>query len=202
MDTIEQALAELKKGRFIIVVDDQSRENEGDFILAAQYCTPEKINFLLKHGKGLICAPLTEKRAKQLELPRMVPDRFNTEATQCKFTISVDKKSKGTGISAKDRSATILALSDGKTKAKEFARPGHIFPLIAEEKGVLARDGHTEAAIDLLRLASLKEVGVLCEILNEEGDAATFEELELFAREYRLIMISINDLIEYRRDHA
>ncbi|MDO8480480.1 MAG: 3,4-dihydroxy-2-butanone-4-phosphate synthase [Nanoarchaeota archaeon] len=203
MDTIEKALSELKKGRFILVVDDERRENEGDLVLAAQHCTPEKVNYLLKHGKGLICVPMTEKRASQLMLPRMVPDDENTEVTQCKFTISVDaRKGTKTGISAKDRCATILALANLKSKPNEFARPGHIFPLIAEDHGVLKREGHTEAAVDLMKLASLKEVAVICEMLNEEGDAAKLEELELFAKEYKLALVSIKDLIEYRRDHA
>ncbi|MBS3106228.1 3,4-dihydroxy-2-butanone-4-phosphate synthase [Candidatus Woesearchaeota archaeon] len=199
---VQRALKDLKDGRFVIIVDDEGRENEGDLVMAAQFCSPEKVNFMLKHAKGLICVPITEKRAKQLLLPRMVPDSQNTEVTQCKFTVSVDfKKGTTTGISAKDRSATIQALSHLKSKSDDFSRPGHVFPLVAEEGGVLKRDGHTEAVIDLLKLASLKEIGVLCEILNEEGNAAARGELELFAKSYGFSILSIKDLIAFRREH-
>lgn len=198
LSTIEEAIEAIKKGELVIVVDDEDRENEGDFIAAAELITPEKVNFMAKYGRGLICAPLSEKRCEELDLELMVGRNTSLHATP--FTVSVDLIGNGctTGISAADRAKTILALSDGKTKAEDLGRPGHIFPLKAKEKGVLRRAGHTEAAVDLARLAGLQPAGVLVEIMNDDGTMARLPELAKMAKQFNLKLISIKDLIAYR----
>ncbi|HEU0228804.1 MAG TPA: bifunctional 3,4-dihydroxy-2-butanone-4-phosphate synthase/GTP cyclohydrolase II, partial [Arachidicoccus soli] len=197
-NTIESAIEDIKKGKLVIVVDDEDRENEGDFITAAASITPEIINFMSKVGRGLICAPITDAIADKLDLTLMVPK--NTAIHETPFTISIDLLGHGctTGISAHDRAKTILALVDKNTKPEDFGRPGHIFPLRAKDGGVLRRTGHTEAAVDLARLAGLEPAGVLVEIMNEDGTMARLPELEILAKEYDLKIISIKDLIEYR----
>ncbi|AYD47037.1 bifunctional 3,4-dihydroxy-2-butanone-4-phosphate synthase/GTP cyclohydrolase II [Arachidicoccus soli] len=198
LNTIESAIEDIKKGKLVIVVDDEDRENEGDFITAAASITPEIINFMSKVGRGLICAPITDAIADKLDLTLMVPK--NTAIHETPFTISIDLLGHGctTGISAHDRAKTILALVDKNTKPEDFGRPGHIFPLRAKDGGVLRRTGHTEAAVDLARLAGLEPAGVLVEIMNEDGTMARLPELEILAKEYDLKIISIKDLIEYR----
>ena len=197
--TIQKAIAAIARGEIVVVVDDEDRENEGDLIMAAEFATPERIAFFVKHTSGLICAPVTEARADELDLPLMVS--ANTEAQRTAFTVTVDyRHGTSTGISAVDRSATIRALMDPATKPSDFNRPGHIHVLRAREGGVLKRAGHTEAAIDLTRLAGLYPAGVLCEIVTEDGmEMARRPELEVFARAHGLTMISIADLIRYRR---
>lgn len=198
LDTIEDAIAAIKNGELVIVVDDEDRENEGDFIAAAELITPEKVNFMATHGRGLICAPLTEERCDELELELMVGTNTSLHATP--FTVSVDLLGEGctTGISASDRSKTLLALSRSTTKPEELGRPGHIFPLRAKSRGVLRRAGHTEAAVDLARLAGLHPAGVLVEIMNEDGTMARLPELMAIAQKFNLRIISIKDLIAYR----
>ncbi|MGY8932276.1 MAG: bifunctional 3,4-dihydroxy-2-butanone-4-phosphate synthase/GTP cyclohydrolase II [Flavobacteriales bacterium] len=197
-NTIEEAITDIKAGKIIIVIDDENRENEGDFIAAAEKVTPEMINFMATHGKGLICAPLLESRCKELDLELMIGR--NTAAFETPFTISVDLIGHGctTGISASDRSKTIKALVDPNTKKEQLGKPGHIFPLKAREGGVLRRAGHTEAAIDLARLAGLEPAGVIVEILNEDGSMARTEELHKIAKKFNLKFITIKDLIKYR----
>ncbi len=197
-NTIEEAIADIRSGRVIIVVDDEDRENEGDFIAAAETITPEIINFMATHGRGLICAPITRKICEQLDLELMVPR--NTSIHETPFTVSVDLKGKGctTGISASDRAKTVKALADPETHPTELARPGHIFPLRAREGGVLQRAGHTEAAIDLGRLAGLQPAGALVEIMNEDGSMARLPDLFKIAKRFSLKIISIEDLIAYR----
>ncbi len=197
LNTIQEAIDDLKNGKIIIVVDDENRENEGDFLSAAELTTPEIINFMTIHGRGLICTPLPEKRCDELGLDIMVTRSSDPKETA--FTVSVDLLGDGvsTGISASDRSKTILALMDEKTKPSDFMRPGHIFPLRAKKGGVLKRAGHTEAAIDLTRLAGLKE-GVICEIMNEDGSMARLPELYELAQKHDLKLISIEDLIHYQ----
>ncbi|WP_411031037.1 3,4-dihydroxy-2-butanone-4-phosphate synthase [Spongiimicrobium sp. 3-5] len=201
LNTIEEAIEDVKNGKVIIVVDDENRENEGDFIAAAEKVTPEMINFMAKHGRGLICAPLTEDRCRELQLEMMVQN--NTVLHQTQFTVSVDLIGHGctTGISVHDRSKTILALVDEDTKPHELGRPGHIFPLRARNGGVLRRTGHTEASIDLARLAGLKPAGILVEILNEDGTMARLPELMEVAKKFDLKVISIEDLVAYRMEH-
>ncbi len=199
-DDINEVIAEIRRGRLVIITDDANRENEGDLVCAAAKITPAKINFMAKHARGLICAPITHSRARQLGLQRMVVD--NRESFQTDFTISVDgapKHQVTTGISAHDRSATIKLLSDKKTTSKDLVQPGHVFPLQAKEGGVLQRAGHTEAAVDLARLAGLDESAVICEILKENGRLARLPDLKKFAREHKLKIACIQDLIEYRR---
>lgn len=198
LSTIEEAISEIKAGKVVIVVDDEDRENEGDFICAAECISPEIINFMAKYGRGLICAPITEQRAKELELDLMVEQSTALHATA--FTVSVDYKGKGctTGISAYDRSTGIKALVDPATKPSDFGRPGHIFPLKAKNGGVLRRTGHTEAAIDLARLAGFSPAGVLVEILNEDGSMARLPQLLEIAQQHDLKLISIKDLVAYR----
>ncbi|HXI00376.1 MAG TPA: bifunctional 3,4-dihydroxy-2-butanone-4-phosphate synthase/GTP cyclohydrolase II [Sphingobacteriaceae bacterium] len=198
LNTIDEALEDIKKGKIIIVVDDEDRENEGDFLTAASNATPEVINFMATYGRGLICAPLTEERCHELKLDLMVGN--NTAVFETNFTISVDLNGHGctTGISASDRSKTILALVHPETKPEELGRPGHIFPLIAKEGGVLRRAGHTEAAVDLARMAGFAPAGVLVEILKEDGEMARLPDLFDIARQFNLKIISIKDLIEYR----
>ena len=205
-DTIEfnnvaDAIDDIRRGKLIIVVDDEKRENEGDFICAAEKITPELVNFMITHGRGLVCVPLTESRCNELELNQMVSE--NTDPLNTAFTVSVDLKSKDvtTGISADDRSKTILALVNSKTKSKQLSRPGHIFPLIAKEGGVLRRTGHTEAAIDFARLAGLKPAGVLIEIIKNDGSMARLPDLQLLAKKFDLKIVSIEDLVAYRMKH-
>ena len=200
-DKISDAINDIRKGKLIIVVDDENRENEGDFICAAEKITPELVNFMITHGRGLVCVPLTESRCNQLELNQMVTD--NTDPLNTAFTVSVDLKSKDatTGISADDRSKTILALGNSKTKSKHLSRPGHIFPLIAKEGGVLRRTGHTEAAIDFARLAGLNPAGVLIEIIKNDGSMARLPDLQLLAAKFDLKIVSIEHLVAYRMKH-
>jgi 3,4-dihydroxy 2-butanone 4-phosphate synthase/GTP cyclohydrolase II len=201
LNTIEEAIDDIRNGKIIIVVDDENRENEGDFIAAAEMVTPEMINFMATHGRGLICAPLTEERCNALDLNMMVEN--NTVLHHTQFTVSVDLIGHGctTGISVHDRSKTIKALVDENTKANDLGRPGHIFPLRAKQGGVLRRTGHTEAAIDLARLAGLKPAGILVEILNEDGTMARLPELMKVAKKFDLKLISIEDLVKYRMEH-
>ncbi|GAA4270431.1 3,4-dihydroxy-2-butanone-4-phosphate synthase [Hyunsoonleella aestuarii] len=201
LDSIHDAIDDIRNGKVIIVVDDENRENEGDFVAAADKVTPEMINFMAKHGRGLICAPLTETRCKELELNMMV--RNNTDPMETAFTVSVDLRGNGvtTGISASDRAKTIIALIDAQTKPFELARPGHIFPLVAKEGGVLRRTGHTEAAIDFARLAGLEPAGVIVEIMNEDGSMARLPELMKVAENLDLKIVSIEDLVAYRMQH-
>ena len=197
LNSIEEAIEDFREGKFVIVVDDEDRENEGDFIIAAEKVTPEKVNFMLKHGRGVLCAPITMSRCKELELDPQVSD--NTSLLGTPFTVTVDKISGcSTGVSAVDRAATIQALADPESKPTTFARPGHINPLYAQDKGVLRRAGHTEASIDLARLAGLKPAAALIEIMNEDGTMARMPELIKLSREYNLKIISISDLIKYR----
>jgi len=197
-DSIEEAIEAIKNGEIIIVVDDEDRENEGDFIVAAEKVTPEVVNFMITHGRGLVCAPLIEDRCKELGLNPMVSD--NNSMHETAFTVTVDLLGHGcsTGVSTYDRATTIRALVDDKMTAKDFAKPGHIFPLIAKKGGVLRRTGHTEAAIDLARLAGLKPAGALVEIMNEDGTMARMPELVQIAKKHNLKLISIKDLVNYR----
>ncbi|HOB28214.1 MAG: bifunctional 3,4-dihydroxy-2-butanone-4-phosphate synthase/GTP cyclohydrolase II [Dethiobacteria bacterium] len=195
-NTIEEALADLQAGRMIVVVDDEDRENEGDLIMAASKVTPEAINFMVRHGRGLVCAPLTAERLEQLDLPQMVS--HNTDTHQTAFTVSVDAASVTTGISAYERAETIRTLIDPAAKPTDLRRPGHIFPLQAREGGVLRRAGHTEAAVDLAKLAGLPPAGVLCEILNEDGTMARVPQLREFCRQHGLKLVTIADLIQHR----
>lgn len=198
LDRIEDAIEDIRNGKMVIVVDDEDRENEGDFVTAARNVTPAVINFMSTHGRGLICAPLTEERCAELRLQPMVVD--NTSLHETAFTVSIDLLGQGctTGISAHDRSKTIQALVDPKSRPEDFGRPGHIFPLRAMKGGVLRRSGHTEATIDLARLAGFEPAGVLVEIMNEDGSMARVPELKEIAKKFDLKMISIKDLIEYR----
>jgi 3,4-dihydroxy 2-butanone 4-phosphate synthase/GTP cyclohydrolase II len=201
LNTIEEAIEDIRQGKIIIVVDDEDRENEGDFLAAAEKVTPEMINFMATHGRGLICAPLTEKRCKELGLHSMV--QVNTDHMETAFTVSVDLRGHGvtTGISASDRAKTVMSLIDENTKSHDLARPGHIFPLIAKQGGVLRRTGHTEAAIDFARLAGFKSAGVICEIMNEDGSMSRLPELMEVAKKFNLKLVSIEDLVAYRMQH-
>ena len=200
MNTIEQAIEDIREGKFVIVVDDEDRENEGDFIIAAEKITPEKVNFMLQHGRGVLCVPLPESRCAQLDLVHQVSN--NTSMLGTPFTVTVDKlEGCSTGVSAEDRAATIRALADPNSKPETFGRPGHINPLYAQEKGVLKRAGHTEAAVDLARLAGLQPVAALIEIMNEDGTMARMPDLEIVAEKYGLCLVSIKDLIAYRMSH-
>jgi len=201
LDSISDAISDIRKGKVIIVVDDENRENEGDFLAAAELATPETVNFMATHGKGLICAPLTEGRCKDLGLHMMVSN--NTDPLETAFTVSVDLRGNGvtTGISASDRSKTVLALTDNGTKPHDLARPGHIFPLVAKEGGVLRRTGHTEAAIDFARLAGLQPAGIIVEIMNEDGSMARLPQLIKVAKKFDLKIVSIEDLVAYRMEH-
>lgn len=201
LNTIEEAIEDIKQGKIVIVVDDENRENEGDFIAAAEKVTPEMINFMTQHGRGLLCAPLLEKRCKELGLDMMVEN--NTVLHHTQFTVSIDLKGEGctTGISVFDRAKTIKALVKPQTKPEDFGRPGHIFPLRAKEGGVLRRTGHTEAAVDLARLAGLEPAGILIEILNEDGSMARLPQLVKVAQKHNLKIISIEDLVAYRMRH-
>jgi 3,4-dihydroxy 2-butanone 4-phosphate synthase/GTP cyclohydrolase II len=196
--TIEEAIDEIKNGKLLIVVDDEDRENEGDLVCAAELVTPEHINFMSKYGRGLICLPITEKRADELELEPMV--QVNTDSHETAFTVSVDaKKNVTTGISAFDRALTIKTVINPNTKPNDLSRPGHIFPLRAKDGGVLKRAGHTEASVDLAKLAGLYPAGVICEIMDDDGSMARLPKLLKFARKHNLKIITIADLIAYRR---
>lgn len=201
LDTIESAIKDIRDGKIVIVVDDKNRENEGDFLAAAELITPEIINFMATHGRGLICAPITENISKRLDLNLMVGT--NTDPQDTAFTVSIDLKGNGvtTGISVSDRATTIKALIDKKTKPNQFSKPGHVFPLVAKNGGVLRRTGHTEAAIDLPRLAGLKPAGVIVEIMNEDGTMARVPDLIKVAKKFDLKIISIEDLVAYRMEH-
>src|SRR5678809_675055 len=198
LNTIESAIEDIKQGKLVIVVDDEDRENEGDFIAAARNVTPEVINFMSKEGRGLICAPMTEKRTDELQLELMVSK--NTAVHETPFTVSVDLIGHGctTGISAHDRAKTVQALIDPNTKPEDLGRPGHIFPLRAKSGGVLRRAGHTEATIDLARLAGFEPAGVLIEIMNDDGSMARLPQLKKVAEKFDFKLVSIKDLIEYR----
>ncbi len=199
--TIPQALDALRAGHMIIVVDDEHRENEGDLVMAAEHATPEAINFMTKHGRGLICVAMTPERVQALRLPMMVPEEDNTTPYHTAFTVSVDaREGITTGISAFDRARTIRLLADPSTRPDDLVRPGHVFPLRAREGGVLVRPGHTEAAVDLMRLAGLQPAGVLCEILAEDGTMARWPELTAFATTHNLLIVRIADLVTYRRE--
>lgn len=201
LNTIAEAIEDIRQGKVIIVVDDENRENEGDFLAAAEVVTPEMINFMATHGRGLICTPLTEQRCKELDLQMMV--RNNTDPMETAFTVSVDLRGNGvtTGISASDRAKTVNALVNTNTKSFELARPGHIFPLVAKEGGVLRRTGHTEAAIDFARLAGFEPAGCIVEIMNEDGTMARLPQLMEVAKKFDLKIVSIEDLVAYRMEH-
>lgn len=198
LNTIDEAIKDIAEGKIVIVVDDEDRENEGDFIASAEKITTEMVNFMARHGRGLICAPLPRERCKELNLDMMVGE--NTSLHSTPFTVSVDLLTQGctTGISAEDRAKTLRALVDSTTKSEELGRPGHIFPLMAQDKGVLRRPGHTEAVVDLTRLAGLKPGGVLVEIMNEDGTMARLDQLFEVAKHFDLKIVSIADLIKYR----
>lgn len=198
MDNIEAAIEDIKEGKMVIVVDDEDRENEGDLLMAAEKVDNEAINFMIKEARGLVCTPMEEERVESLELPEMVKE--NTETHGTAFTVSVDHKDVTTGISAQERATTIKKLVDSNSRPEDFKRPGHVFPLIAKKGGVLRRAGHTEAAVDLARLAGLKPAGVICEIIKEDGEMARLPYLKSFAAEHDLKLISIADLIEYRKE--
>ncbi|MBU5213189.1 3,4-dihydroxy-2-butanone-4-phosphate synthase [Bacillus oleronius] len=197
-DSIEEALDELRAGKVIIVCDDEDRENEGDFVALAEKATPDVINFMITQGKGLVCVPVDEKIANRLELAPMTTD--NTDHFGTAFTISVDHNSTTTGISAYERSTTIRELSNSTSVSSDFKRPGHIFPLIAKEGGVLTRPGHTEAAVDFAKLAGASPAGVICEVINEDGTMARVQELRKIADEFQLKLVTIHDLIRYRKE--
>ena len=199
-NSVEEAIEDIREGKVVLVFDDIARENEGDFIAASEHVTPEIINFMSKFGRGLICVAITEERAQELSLDRMVVN--NTATLSTAFTVSVDLLGNGctTGISAHDRSSTVKALVDKSTKPEDLGRPGHIFPLIANSEGVLGRMGHTEASIDLPRLAGLKPSGVLVEVMNDDGTMARLDDLVLVAREHNVKLISISQLATYRKN--
>jgi len=200
LDRIEDAIEDIRKGIPIIVVDDEDRENEGDILMAAENCTYEAVNFMATHARGLTCVPMTEERARFLNLGQMTAN--NTDPKGTAFTISVDSvEGTTTGISVADRLKTIVDLADDEKRAWDFQRPGHIFPLVAKDGGVLVRDGHTEAAVDFARLAGLAPVGVICEILKDDGTMARLPDLKTFAKEHKLKLVSIEDLIKYRKEH-
>ena len=197
LNTIEEAIDDFRQGKFVIVVDDEDRENEGDLICAAEKITPEMVNFMLKYARGVLCAPITISRSIELDLPRQVAE--NTSVLGTPFTVTVDKlEGCTTGVSASDRAATIQALADPASTPKTFGRPGHINPLYAQDNGVLRRSGHTEAAVDLCKLAGLYPPGALMEIMNDDGSMARMPELQMFAQEHQLKIITIKDLIAYR----
>ncbi len=195
---IEEAIDEIRKGKLLIVVDDEDRENEGDLVMAAELVTPEKVNFMMREGRGLICVPLNRNYAERLNLYPMTGE--DPDMSRCNFTVSVDaRKGITTGISASDRALTIKALANPESKSSDFIKPGHLFPLLARKGGVLVRSGHTEAAVDLARLAGLSETAVICEIANDDGEMARRDDLKTFAEKHGLKMITIKDLIAYRR---
>lgn len=197
LNTIEEALEDFREGKFVIVVDDEDRENEGDLICAAEKITPEMVNFMLKNARGLLCAPVTISRSVELDLPHQVQD--NTSLLGTPFTVTIDKiEGCTTGVSAHDRAATIRALADPESTPKTFGRPGHVNPLYAQDNGVLRRSGHTEAAIDLCKLSGLYPAGALIEIMNDDGTMARMPQLQKFAQEHQMKIITIKDLIAYR----
>ncbi|QIB27740.1 bifunctional 3,4-dihydroxy-2-butanone-4-phosphate synthase/GTP cyclohydrolase II [Caloranaerobacter azorensis] len=196
-NTIEEAIVDIKQGKMIIVVDDENRENEGDLVMAAEKVTPEAVNFMAKYGRGLICMPVISERLKALDIPQMVSE--NTDSHSTAFTISIDAKETKTGISAFERALTIRKVLDKNAKPQDFKRPGHVFPLEARQGGVLKRAGHTEAAVDLAKLANLYPAGVICEIMNDDGSMARLPQLMEFAKKHNLKIITIADLIAYRR---
>ncbi len=199
LNTIDEAIADIKQGKLVIVVDDEERENEGDFITAAEVVTTEMIAFMLRHSSGIICTPITETRAQELDLPMMVD--VNTARHGTPFTVSIDYvHGTSTGVSAYDRYMTVLAITDEKATARDFARPGHIFPLRAIEEGVLRRAGHTEAAVDLARLAGFRPMGMLVEVMNDDGTMSRLPDLKKFAKEHDMKLISVQDLIKYRME--
>ena len=198
-NTIEEALEDLRRGKIILVTDDEDRENEGDFICAAQFATTENINFMATHGKGLICMPMSEEYVEKLKLPQMVAN--NTDNHETAFTVSIDHITTTTGISAVERSITALASVKEDAKPEDFRRPGHMFPLKAKKNGVLERNGHTEATVDLCRLAGLKECGLCCEIMREDGTMMRTEELSDLAQQYQMKFITIKDLQDYRKSN-
>lgn len=195
MNTIDEAIQALKNGEIIIVADDEDRENEGDFLVLGEFATPENINFMALHGRGLICTPISPAIAEKLSLHPMV--QSNTDTYQTAFTISIDHINTTTGISAFERSETMLALLDPAAKPEHFHRPGHVFPLIAKQGGVIERRGHTEAGVDLAKLCGAKEAAVICEIMNEDGSMARMPQLERIARKHQLKFITIEDLVQY-----
>ena len=200
LNTVEEAIEDIRRGEFVIVVDDEDRENEGDLIIAAEKITPDKVNFMLKHARGVLCTPITISRCKELDLPHQVTD--NTSVLGTPFTVTVDKlEGCTTGVSTHDRCETIRHLANPQAKASDFGRPGHINPLYAQDEGVLKRAGHTEATVDLCRLAGLQPVGALMEIMNDDGTMARLPFLKEFAAKYNLKIISIEDLIAYRLNH-
>lgn len=195
--TIKEALEDLRRGKIILVTDDEDRENEGDFICAAQFATTENINFMATHGRGLICMPMSEEYVEKLKLPQMVEN--NTDNHETAFTVSIDHITTTTGISAVERSITALACVKEDAKPEDFRRPGHMFPLKAKKNGVLERNGHTEATVDLCRLAGLKECGLCCEIMREDGTMMRTEELSKLAQQYQMKFITIKNLQDYRK---
>ena len=195
--TIKEALEDLRRGKIILVTDDEDRENEGDFICAAQFATTENINFMATHGKGLICMPMSEEYVEKLKLPQMVEN--NTDNHETAFTVSIDHVTTTTGISAVERSITALACVKKDAQPEDFRRPGHMFPLKAKKNGVLERNGHTEATVDLCRLAGLKECGLCCEIMREDGTMMRTEELSKLAQQYQMKFITIKNLQDYRK---
>ena len=198
-NTIEEALQDIRDGKIIVVVDDENRENEGDVICAAEFATLENVNFMATHAKGLICMPMSDEYIRKLDLPQMVVNNTDNHCTA--FTVSIDHVDTTTGISAYERGLTARKLVEDGAKPSDFRRPGHMFPLRAKEKGVLERDGHTEATVDLMRLAGLKEVGLCCEIMKEDGMMSRFDDLLDFAKEHNLKIVSIEQLIQYRKIH-
>ncbi|HJN57026.1 MAG TPA: 3,4-dihydroxy-2-butanone-4-phosphate synthase [Candidatus Woesearchaeota archaeon] len=198
---IEDAVNDIKRGKFIIVVDDENRENEGDLVLAAEKVTAHKINYMIKHARGLVCMPIIKERMQQLNIPLMIN---HNEINRCKFTMSVDcKNGTTTGISPADRAATILALINNKSKPEDFAMPGHMFPLIYHEGGVLAREGHTEASVDLSKLAGLYPAAIICEIINDDGSMAKLQDLVEFSKKHNdMKIINIKDLVEYIKNNG
>jgi 3,4-dihydroxy 2-butanone 4-phosphate synthase / GTP cyclohydrolase II len=197
-NSVLEAICAIRAGEIIVVVDDEGRENEGDLVVAAARCTPKRMAFIIRHTCGIVCAPLTRQHAKRLQLPLMT--RVNDSAHGTAFTVSIDARLETTtGISARERSNTVLTLADSESTATDFVRPGHVFPLIARDGGVLTRDGHTEAAVDLCRLASLPPVGVICELMNDDGTVMKGQQVVRFARTHRLRRLLIADLIAYRR---
>src|SRR5688572_23529968 len=197
LSSIEEAVEDIRDGKMVIIVDDEERENEGDLVFAAEKTTPEKINFMAVHGRGLICLPMTEERCDELHLTQQTSD--NTSSMGTAFTISIEaREGVTTGISAADRAKTILTAVDPKTKASDLARPGHIFPLRAKRGGVLVRPGQTEASVDLCRIAGLQPAAVICEVMNDDGTMARLPELEVFAERHGLKIVSVADLVRYR----
>ena len=196
-NTIEEAIDDIKKGKMIVVVDDEDRENEGDLVVAGEFATPENINFMATHARGLICMPCEKSILEKLEIDKMVTN--NTDSHQTAFTVSIDHIDTSTGISAYDRSLTIMKILDEKSKVSDFKRPGHIFPLEAKEGGCITRNGHTEASVDLAKLAGLKPVSVICEIMNDDGTMARVDDLKIYCKNHNLKMITIKDLVEYKK---